>query len=575
MKSLLQYLKKYISPAVWGPVFVLFSVVAETLQPKVMSKIIDIGVPSGDVSYIVVQGLIMVGLAIVALAAGYGNMRCSSKAAVGFGTELRYALFEKVQSFSFSNIDKFSTASIITRLTSDVMSIQQTLMMMLRLCVRAPSMLIIAGFFALSINAELAGILLVALPVLIVASALIIRAATPLFLGMQKKIDSLNQTLQENFIGIRVVKSFVREDRERKKFERSNEDLREASLKAFNIVIMIMPGMMLVMNLTILAVIWLGGQQVAQKLMGTGELISFITYITQILISLVMFSMALMMLSRARASVTRVTEILQTEPTIKDAEGTLLTTVPNGAVEFHDVDFKYKEDGNEYVLKDITFSIPSGGKLAIMGATGTGKTTLVQLMPRLYEASQGKVKIGGHTVQEYTMEALRASVAMVLQKNVLFSGTIKENLRWGKEDATDAELEAACRVAQADEFIKSFPEGYDTVLEQGGVNLSGGQRQRLCIARALLMQPKVLVLDDSTSAVDTATEAAIRQAFETDFPGMTQVIIAQRVSSVKHADVILIMDDGRIVGSGTHEQLLQSSEIYREICTSQEQRGVA
>lgn len=573
MKALSRYLKNYWKPAVLGPVFVLFSVLAETLQPRVMSRIIDVGVASGNVSYIAVQGVIMVGLALLALAAGYGNMRCSSKAAVGFGTELRYALFEKVQGFSFANIDKFSTASIITRLTSDVTSIQQTLMMMLRLCVRAPAMLVIAGVFALSINAKLASVLLVSLPVLIIASALIIRAATPLFMKLQKRIDNMNQTLQENFIGIRVVKSFVREDHEREKFKAVNEGRMKTALQAFNIVIIIMPGMMLIMNLTVLAVIWLGGQQVAEGLMGTGDLISFITYVTQILISLVMFSMALMMLSRARASVSRVLELLDTVPSIRDGEGQLLSEVTSGDIAFSHVDFKYKADGNEYVLSDIDFSVPTGSKLAIMGATGTGKTTLVQLMPRLYEATQGSVMIAGHDVRAYTMEALRDAVAMVLQKNVLFSGTIRENLRWGNQNATDEELEAACRAAQAHTFISEFPEGYDTVLEQGGVNLSGGQKQRLCIARALLKKPKILILDDSTSAVDTATEARIRQALETDFPGMTQVIIAQRVSSVKHADLILIMDDGKIVSSGTHEQLLQSCEIYRDICNSQEQRG--
>jgi ATP-binding cassette subfamily B protein len=448
-----------------------------------------------------------------------------------------------------------------------------TLQMMLRLLFRAPAMFIISGLFAVSINKELAVIILVALPVLFLAAGLIMKKGTPLFLKMQQKLDAVNASIQENLISIRVVKSFVREDHEREKFKKSNEDMMNTALRAMYVMMLIMPAMMLIMNFTTLSVLWFGGKMVAAGSMGTGELISFITYITHILISIVFLSMGLVMLSRARASSARITEVLSTEVDIRDPETPRGQKVEKGSVEFRRVSFKYKADSDEYVLRDIDLFIRPGEKIAIMGSTGSSKSTLVQLIPRLYEATEGEVLVDGYNVKEYGLRELRDGVSMVLQKNTLFSGTISENLKWGNENATDEEVREAAKAAQAHDFVERFPNGYDTVLGQSGVNLSGGQKQRLCIARALLKKPKILILDDSTSAVDTATEAKLRESLAKI--GMTRIIIAQRIDSVKDADRIVILEDGKIAGAGTHKELLETNEIYRDIVRSQEQAEVS
>ncbi|OQB23876.1 MAG: putative ABC transporter ATP-binding protein [Firmicutes bacterium ADurb.Bin182] len=568
MIKLLKYIKKYRKQAIIGPCFVVLSSLLELLQPILMSKIVDEGVVSGDLALITGLGCLMVLLAAAAMFAGYMNIKNSSTAGQGFGAELRMALFQKVQSFSFANIDEFSTASLVTRLTNDVNTVQMTLQMMLRILFRAPSMFIISGILAVSINKELAAVILVALPVLFIAAGAIMKRGTPLFMKMQKKLDSLNSAIQENLIGIRVVKSFVREDHERKKFMKSNEEMMQTALSAMYVMMLIMPAMMLIMNLSTLSVLWFGGRQVAAGAMGTGELMSFITYIMHILLSVVFMSVALVMLSRARASSARIAEVLETETDIESPKQPRAFKVERGGVELKNVSFKYKAGSGGYVLKDINLSIRPGERIAIMGVTGSSKTTLVQLIPRLYDATEGSVLVDGVDVKDYELDALRDGVGMVLQKNTLFSGTIRENIKWGDESASDERIKEAAKAAQAHDFIESFASGYDTVLGQSGVNLSGGQKQRLCIARALLKNPKILILDDSTSAVDTATEALLNESLSRS--GMTQIIIAQRISSVKEADRIVLLDDGRIAGEGTHETLLKTSEIYRDIVWSQE-----
>jgi ATP-binding cassette subfamily B protein len=571
--KLLKYLKKYRKQAIIGPSFVVLGSFLELLQPRLMSRIVDEGVSAGNTLLIAELGGLMVLLSVCALFAGYMNIKNSSVAAQGFGAELRAELFSKVQSYSFANIDKFSTASLVTRLTNDVNSVQMTLQMMMRLLFRAPAMFIISGLFAFSINKELAVIILVALPILFAAAGLIMKKGTPLFLKMQQKLDAVNASIQENLIAIRVVKSFVREDHERSKFKKSNEEMMETALRAMYVMMLIMPLMMLIMNLTTLSVLWFGGKMVAAGTMGTGELMSFITYITHILISIVFLSMGLVMLSRARASSARILEVLGTEPDIRDPETPSGFKVEKGSVEFRNVCFKYKAESDEYVLRDINLFIRPGEKIAIMGSTGSSKSTLVQLIPRLYEATEGEILVDGRNVKEYGLKELRDGVSMVLQKNTLFSGTIKENLRWGDENAADEEVLEAAKAAQAHDFVERFPNGYDTVLEQSGVNLSGGQKQRLCIARALLKKPRILILDDSTSAVDTATEAKLRESLAAI--GMTRIIIAQRIDSVKDADRIVILEDGRVAGVGTHKELLETSEIYRDIVRSQEHAEVS
>ena len=574
MKKLWPHARPYLPIIFLGVICSAAEAVFELLIPLVMSDIVDIGIATGDVDYILKKGFLMVGLALVSLAFGLGSAALSARAGQGFGANLRRAEYDHIQSFAFSNIEKFSTASLVTRLTNDVNNLQMTLMMGMRLLVRAPVMLVSAMILSIRISRQLSNVFLVALPLLAVVVVTLLMKVGPRFKALQEKTDALNLVVQENLTGIRVVKSFVREDYEQEKFSKRNQDLKETSQKAFGAVVMNMPIMMLIINGTIIAVMWFGGHMVAQGSLDAGKLITYFTYISQIMISLMMVSMMFMMMTRSIACGKRVAEVLAEEPAITDAEALEDAEVENGSVDFEGVSFRYDPRSPEWILRDIDLHIPSGATVGILGGTGSGKTSLVSLIPRLYEAGEGTVKVGGRSVREYTMDHLRGSVSMVLQKNTLFSGTIRENLLWGDENATDEELWEACRAACADEFLSRMPDGLDTDLGQGGVNVSGGQKQRLCIARAILKKPKVLILDDSTSAVDTATDARIREAFRTRLKDTTKIIIAQRVTSVMDADLIVVMDRGRIAAQGKHEELMKTCEIYREVYTAQ-QEGVS
>ena len=574
MKKLWPHARPYLPIIFLGVICSAAEAVFELLIPLVMSDIVDIGIAAGDVDYILKKGFLMVGLALVSLGFGLGSAALSARAGQGFGANLRRAEYDHIQSFAFSNIEKFSTASLVTRLTNDVNNLQMTLMMGMRLLVRAPVMLVSAMILSIRISRQLSNVFLVALPLLAVVVVTLLMKVGPRFKALQEKTDALNLVVQENLTGIRVVKSFVREDYEQEKFSKRNQDLKETSQKAFGAVVMNMPIMMLIINGTIIAVMWFGGHMVAQGSLDAGKLITYFTYISQIMISLMMVSMMFMMMTRSIACGKRVAEVLAEEPAITDAEALEDAEVENGSVDFEGVSFRYDPRSPEWILRDIDLHIPSGATVGILGGTGSGKTSLVSLIPRLYEAGEGAVKVGGRSVREYTMEHLRESVSMVLQKNTLFSGTIRENLLWGDENATDEELWEACRAACADEFLSRMPDGLDTDLGQGGVNVSGGQKQRLCIARAILKKPRVLILDDSTSAVDTATDARIREAFRTRLKDTTKIIIAQRVTSVMDADLIVVMDRGRIAAQGKHEELMKTCEIYREVFESQ-QEGVS
>lgn len=572
IKKLAPYMKKYKTPLILGVLCAALESIFELLIPLVMAQIVDVGISSGDTGYTIKMGLLMVVMAAISLSFGIGLSKFSAIAGQGFGTELRQAEYEKIQTYSFKNIEKFSTASLITRLTTDITMIQNSLTMGIKLLVRAPMMLIVACILSVTISSKLAMIFLVSMPVLIIAIGLIIKNVKPRFEAMQKKIDNLNTTVQENLIGIRVVKSFVRRSKEREKFKASNEDLLQASEGAFGIVVLNMPVMQVVVFSSVIGILWFGGNMVNAGTLTVGKLTSFMTYSFQILMSLMMLSMVLMMISRSVASAQRIIEVLEEEPDIKDPVNPV-TEVRDGEIEFRNVNFKYEDDSDENNLEGINIKIKAGETIGIIGSTGSGKSSLVQLIPRLYDATEGEVFVGGVNVKNYHIETLRNEVAMVLQKNTLFSGTIKENLMWGNENATDAEIEAAASSACVDEFIDRLPGRYDMHLEQGGVNVSGGQKQRLCIARAILKQPKVLILDDSTSAVDTATDAKIRKAFAEDLKDTTKIIIAQRVNSVATADKIIVMDDGKISAMGTHDELMESSEIYKDVYKSQ-QEGV-
>lgn len=577
------YLGKYKRLLLLSPLFVLVDVVCELTMPMLMGRIVDKGIPTLNLQYIIDIGVLMIGLALVAMLFGSLNHRLAAVTSQGYGANLRQALFDKVQSFSFSNIDTFSTGSLVTRLTNDVTQIQTTLLMAMRILTRAPLMLICALVFAIAINARLAIILFIAIPTLVAGIVVVIGQAERLFQAVQERIDAVNSTVEENLIGIRVVKAFVRERHEKVKFKKSNDELSAKAIKAGNLVVSIMPIMMFVLNGATVAVIWLGGRMVGSHQMGTGELVSFIAYIMQILMSVLMVSMILMMLARARASAERIIEVLDTVPSIADSEPAAtaagaITSEPvvrQGAIEFQHVNFKYTTGGTgENVLSDISFALKPGEFVALVGGTGSGKSTLVSLIPRLYDVSEGKVLVDNVDVRDYKLATLRSAIGVVLQNNVLFSGTIRENLLWGNAAATEQEIEEAARNAQAHDFIMSFPDGYGTDLGQGGVNVSGGQKQRLCIARALLKKPRILILDDSTSAVDSATEARIRASFRENIPDTTILIIAQRISSVQQADRIIVLDDGRIAGIGTHAELLAGNPIYQAICASQ-MEGVA
>lgn len=587
IRKLAPYTKGYRVYILLGILCSAGEAVLELMLPKAMSSIVDYGISgnggAGDRTYILTMGLKMVLMALICLALGVGAAALAAKAGMGFGANVREAEYRQVQRFSFSNIEHFSTASLITRLTNDVSSVQMTLMMGMRMLVRAPVMLITALVMALRISLQLSQIFLVILPLLALMVFIILRYVGPFFTSLQKATDGLNLVVQEDLNAIRVVKSFVREDREKEKFFQRSETLRQTAERAFGFVVTFIPMVNLIMGGTIVSIMWLGGHYVAGGQMLSGDLLAFFTYASEILMALMMVAMVMMVLTRSIACGKRIVEVLEEQPEITDddavkeitGDGTKRElTLSDGSIRFDHVYFKYHPDSAEWNLTDIDFSIASGMTVGILGGTGSAKSTLVSLIPRLYEATEGAVYVGGHNVKDYTMETLREGCAMVLQKNTLFSGTIRDNLRWGDENATDQEMEAGCRMACADEFISRMPDGYDTRIEQGGTNVSGGQKQRLCIARAILRKPKVLILDDSTSAVDTATDAKIRAALKEALPGSTKLIIAQRISSVMDADVILVLDDGKISGMGTHEQLMASNQIYREVYQSQ-QEGVS
>ena len=565
-----KYVKPYWKYFVLGPLCMIVEVLGEVLMPLWYSRILNIGVENHDVGFIVLTCALMILTALLMMGGGVGGAWFGSKAAVNFAADLRRDVYAKVQQFSFANIDKYSTGSLVTRLTNDVTQLMNFVNMLLRMFLRAPGMMIGALIAAIALNAELAKVLAVTIPIIALAEFFIIRVGFPRFTAMQQKMDKLNSTIQESLTNIRVVKSFVREDFEDEKFGRANRDLTDAAMRALGVVIFMLPMMMLLMNLTSVAVIWFGGRHVIAGDMPIGDFNAFTTYITQILISLMMMSMLFMNSSRAIASSKRIREIMEEKLDISDENVARPDAlVERGEVEFKNVSFGYYKGPESRVLNDVSLRIAAGQTVGIIGSTGCGKTTLVSMIPRLYDVDEGSVLVDGIDVRDYSLANLREGVGMVLQKNVLFSGTIAENLRWGDESADDAQLVEAAKSAQADAFIRAFGEGYDTELEQGGVNVSGGQRQRLCIARALLKHPKILILDDSTSAVDTATEAAIRKAFKNELGDSTKIIIAQRITSVMEADVIIVMDDGAITGVGNHEKLLKTNTAYQEIYHSQ------
>ena len=576
MKQYKKYVIPYKSAFILGPIFMIVEVLGEIILPKLMSMIInygcgqDVTVVAKGPAYIIGIGAVMIGTALLMMMGGVLGAYFAVKASVNFAGDLRRDVFAKVQKFSFANIEKFSTGSLVTRLTNDITNIQNVLSMGLRMLLRAPGMLIGGLIMAFIMNAKLALVFCVVIPVLIIALAFVMKTAFPRFDVMQTKIDGLNSRIQENITNQRVVKSFVRDDFEKETFDQANNELKDKTLRAMKVVILTMPIMTLAMNLTVMAVVWFGGQQILIGDMPVGNLTAFTTYVTQILMSLMMVSMIMIQGSRAMASSHRILEVLDTDIDLNDdnaSEKDRLVT--SGEIEFKNVCFRYYKKHKKNVLQNINFTAKPGEVVGIIGSTGSGKSSLVQLIPRLYDCDEGEVLVDGVNVKEYSLNHLRDGVAMVLQKNTLFSGSIMENLRWGDEEATDEQVKEAAKAAQADGFVSEFADGYDRELGQGGVNVSGGQKQRLCIARALLKKPKILILDDSTSAVDTATEAQIRKSFSTTLKDTTKLIIAQRISSVEDADRILVMDEGQIVGQGTHKELLESCETYQEIYYSQ------
>lgn len=577
MKRYWKYIRPYLPFFILGPFLMLSEVAGEIVLPKIMATMIDNGVMQNyGTSYIIGQALKMAGCILIMICGGIGGHYFSIKASVLFSADLRKDIFKKVQGFSFGDVDKFSTGSLVTRLTNDITQLQNFVRMALIMAMRSPGMLIGGIIMACTINARLALILALVLPLLALSIGLLMKTAFPRFGIMQKKLDSLNSGIQENITNVRVIKSFVREKFEIKKFGAANDDLTDSTLRAMNIVIMTMPLMTFVMNATTLAVVWLGGHFVIGGSMRVGDLSAFSTYIVQILSSLMMVSMVILQSSRAAASAKRIREVLDTESTLNDDNASMKDKkVTKGSVEFKNVSFKYYSSREENILSDISFKAEPGQIVGIVGTTGSGKTTLVQLIPRLYDVTSGEVLVDGINVKEYGLKNLRDGVGMVLQKNVLFSGTIEENLKWGDENATHDEVRNAANAAQADGFVSEFTDGYNMELGQGGVNVSGGQKQRLCIARALLKKPKILILDDSTSAVDTATEAKIRKSFKNELKDTTKIIIAQRISSVMDADKIIVLENGRIVGEGTHDELLKTNREYQDIYYSQADKEVS
>ena len=578
MKRYIKYIKPYALFYILGPIMMLTEVFGEIWLPKLMSLIIDNGVANKDIGYILRVAGVMLGACLLMIIGGTLGNFFAVKASVRTSADLRSELFNKIQAFSFADIDKFSTGSLVTRLTNDIQQIQQLVITMLKMALRSPAMLIGGIIMALSVNKSLAFILLIVTPLLGISIAAIMVMAYPRFERMQTALDNLNNGIQETLTNIRVVKSFVREDHEKDKFDGLNSDMRDKSLDAMNVVILIQPVMTFFMNATAVAVVWFGGNRIIAGQMQVGELTAFITYVTQILMSLMMLAMVILQSSRAMASFGRISEIIDFEPSLKEREDCdRERKVEHGSIEFKHVFFAY-DDGDDdpsndtIILKDISFRIEPGETVGILGATGCGKTSMVQLIPRLYDVREGAVLVDGVDVRDYSLYNLREGVGMVLQYNTLFSGSIAENLRWGNADASDAEIIKFAQYAQADSFVSTFDEGYDRMVEQGGTNLSGGQKQRLCIARALLKRPKILILDDSTSAVDTATEKRINEAFASELKDTTKLIISQRINSVRDADRIIVMDDGRISDIGTHDELMARSETYREIYYSQNDR---
>jgi ATP-binding cassette subfamily B protein len=566
-----------LSAFIIGPILMIVEVIGEVVMPLLLSRIIDDGIAGGrGIGYIIAMGISMVITALIMMAGGVGGAYFAIKAATGFANDLRKDLFRKIQTFSFANLDQFQTGSLVTRLTNDITQVQNMIQMLLRLALRAPGMLIGALIMAFALNARLALVILCVIPLLALGIYIIIKAAFPRFTALQRKLDALNTTTQENLTNIRVVKSFVRERHEEDKFSRANADLKETAVQAMKIVIFAIPLMTLAMNVTTLAVVWFGGKQVIVGGMTAGVLTAFVNYVVQILMSLMMVSMIILNGSRALASARRIHEVMDTDVDLTDeAARHKDRTVREGRIEFRGVYFKYYKNNEKWVLEDINLTIEPGETVGIVGSTGSGKSSLVQLIPRLYDADRGAVLVDGVNVKDYALRNLREGVGIVLQKNVLFSGSIKENLQWGDPDASDEDIARSAESAQAHGFITSFADGHDTELGQGGVNVSGGQKQRLCIARALLKKPKILILDDSTSAVDTATEAKIRESLQQTLQGSTKIIIAQRISSVMHADKIVVLDDGKIVGVGTHEELMQTCRTYAEIYFSQMDKQVS
>ena len=572
LKTILKSVREYKRAAFLAPTFVALEVILEVIIPTLMASLIDKGIEAGNMEYTIQTGVILVILCVLSLLSGMMSGKYAADASAGFAKNLRKDMYYNVQQFAFSNIDKFSSASIVTRLTTDVTNVQQAFMMVIRVAVRNPMMIIFSFIMVLRINPLIALVFLGVIPIMAVALLILMRKTHPVFEKLFTTYDSMNNVVQENLRGIRVVKSYVREDHEIEKFRKMNERMYELGTRAEKNLAMAMPVMQFCIYGSILFCSWFGAKFIVAGDMTTGQLTSVFAYAMQILISLMLLSVVFVMITMSQASAERIAELLKEESTLTNGENPIYE-VPSGDILFENVSFGYSEGEDKYVLKNINLHIKQGQTVGIIGGTGSSKSSLVQMIPRLYDVNEGSVKVGGIDVRDYDIETLRNEVAMVLQKNVLFSGTIKENLRWGNADATDEELERVCKLAQADSFIQSFPDKYDTYIEQGGSNVSGGQKQRLCIARALLKKPKILILDDSTSAVDTHTDAMIRKAFLEEIPDTTKLIIAQRISSVEEADLIIVMDNGEIVGTGTHKELLVTNSIYKEVFDSQVKGG--
>ena len=572
LKKLLAYVGEYRKVSLLSPLFIAVEVMMEILIPFLMASIIDDGLNKGNMKHIYFIGLLTLLIAMLSLSTGFAAGRCAAKASSGFAKNIRKTVFYKIQNFSFTNIDKFSTAGLITRFTTDIANIQNSYQMILRLLVRAPLMLIFATMMTIYISPGLSTIFIGAIIILGIVMAVVIFLVHPIFLQAMKKYDKINSDLQENINAVRVVKAYVRENYEINKFKNSTDGLRNTLLKAEKIIIFVAPAMQFCMYSCIILLSWFGAKKIVAGNLTTGQLMSLFSYTANILMSLLMFAMVIVTITFSRASGERIVEVLDEEPSIKNIDNPVLEVI-DGSISFENVNFSYSNNPEVLNLENINIHINQGETIGIIGGTGSAKSALVQLIPRLYDVLNGEVKVGGVNVKNYDIKTLRDNVAMVLQKNVLFSGTIKENLMWGNKNATEDEMIHACRLAQADEFIQRFPDKYDTYIEQGGSNVSGGQKQRLCIARALLKNPKILILDDSTSAVDTKTDKLIREAFKNEIPDITKIIIAQRISSVKDADKIIVLDDGKISGIGVHEELIISNSIYKEVHNSQEEGG--